>query len=502
MTIAEASFMTLTQQEGEFHFSVATETTPGYLRYLPEFLENYYVLRAFRRVENIRRFNIGNQYYLVFTAYLLKSSEHMDVTIEASTERGRPIHVIISRSSPEISEELIKGIQENILLELQLFEDYARQYTLYLAYIPGQKISEQKYGRGILEKLFTDSMVNLFIIFIVVAVGTFALFNAVFGQELSLLLSPIVIVVSQLLIVAYSGRLIARTSDWRITKDRPEVKVLQYTLTEQEADILRKKHRKELPKIRKEIYDSTLATGKQITCENAHPIFTKYGIACTPQNLIVKTVNLYDLVSKACGKFNVPIPTIVVSNKMAANAAATGLSPKRGTMLVTTGAIVQLDENELFQVIGHEVSHLKGHDPFILFFILSIEYIIRVYALTFLPQIAAIIQGIFVIYFIALLGLTFFIGKFFEAKSDLEAAVYLKEPKVMANSLRKIGFRRLLIKKGGISWSFLDWIRLDPHPPLSWRIKRLDEIEDTNQIKHTFLKSVGDVFKGFISSIA
>jgi heat shock protein HtpX len=310
-----------------------------------------------------------------------------------------------------------------------------------------------------------------------------------------------VIVVSQLLIVAYSGRLIARTSDWRITKDRPEVIVLQYTLTAQEADILRKKHRKKLPKIRKELYDSTLALGSQITCEKAHPVFEKYGIQCTPQNLIVKTVNLYDLVSKACGKFNVSIPTIVVSNKMAANAAATGLSPKRGTMLITTGAIVQLDENELFQVIGHEVSHLKGHDPFILFFILSIEYVVRVYALTFFPAIAAIITQLFIIYFILLLGGTFFVGKFFEAKSDLEAAKYLKEPKVMANSLRKIGFRRL-IRKGGISWAFLDWIRLDPHPPLSWRIKRLDEIEDTSQIKHTFLKSIGDVFKGFISSIA
>ncbi len=492
--------MTLTQQEGEFHFSVTTETTPGYLRYLPEFLENYYVLRAFRRVENIRRFNIGNQYYLVFTAYLPKSSEYIDVTIEASTERGRPIHVIISRSSPEISEELIKGIQENILLELQLFEEYARKYTLYLAYIPGQKISEQKYGRGILEKLFTDSMVNLFIIFIVIAIGTFALFNSLFGQELSLLLSPIVIVVSQLLVVAYSGRLIARTSDWRITKDRPEVIVLQYTLTEQEADILRKKHRKELPKIRKEIYASTLAAGKQITCENAHPVFEEYGIACTPQNLIVKTVNLYDLVSKACDMFNVAIPSIVVSNKMDANAAATGLSPKRGTMLVTTGAIVQLEENELFQVIGHEVSHLKGHDPFLLFFILSIEYIVRIYLLAFFPVIGAIIGQFFFIYFIALLGLTFFIGKFFEAKSDLEAAVYLNEPKVMANSLRKIGFRRLVMK-GGISWSFLDWIRLDPHPPLSWRIRRLDKIEDPSKIKHTFLKSVGDVFKGIFSSI-
>ena len=501
MTIAEASFMTLTQQEGEFHFSVATETTPGYLRYLPEFLENYYVLRAFRRVEHVRRFNIDQRYYLIFSAYLPNSSEHIDVTIEASTERGRPINVIMTRSSPEISEKLIKDIQDNILLNIQLFEDYARQYTMYLAFIPGQKVTAQKYGRGIIEKLFADSMITLFIFFIIIAGATFLLFNALFGQELSVLLSPIVIVVAQLLVVGYSGRLIARTSDWRISKERPEVIVLQYTLTEEEADVVRKKYRKKLPKIRKELYDSTLAIGSPITCEKAHPVFEKYGIQCTPQNLIVKTVNLYDLVSKACGMFNVPIPTIVVSNKMAANAAATGLSPKRGTMLVTTGAIVQLDENELFQVIGHEVSHLKGHDPFILFFILTIEYIIRVYALTFLPQIAAIIQSLFIIYFMALLGLTFFIGKFFEAKSDLEAAVYLKEPKVMANSLRKIGFRRL-IRKGRISWSFLDWIRLDPHPPLSWRIKRLDEIEDTSQIKHTFLKSVGDVFKGFFSSIA
>jgi heat shock protein HtpX len=491
--------MTLAQQDSEFRYTIETETTPGYLRYLPEYLEHYFV-RSFRKVGSIRRFNIGERYYLVFSAFLPKSSENIDVTIEVSTERGHPINVIIARSSPEVPEDFIKQIYEGVLLNIQSFEEYARQYTLYLAYIPGQKISEQKYGRGILEKLFTDSMVNLFIIFIIIALGTFALFNALFGQELSTLISPIVIIVSQILVVAYSGRLIARTSDWRITKGRPEVIVLQYTLTEEEADTIRRKYRKELPKIRKELYTSTLAAGKQITCENAHPIFEKYGISCTPQNLIVKSVNLYDLVTRACNKFNVPVPAIVVSNKMDANAAATGISPKRGTMLVTTGAIVQLEESELFQVIGHEVSHLKGHDPVVLLFILSIEYMLRIYALSFFPSIAAIIQGFFFIYFIVLLGSIFFVGKFFEAKSDLEAAVYLNEPKVAANALRKIGFRRL-ISKGGISWSFLDWIRLDPHPPLSWRIKRLDEIENPSQIKHTFLKSVGDVFKGFFSSI-
>ena len=492
--------MTLAQQDSEFRYTIETETTPGYLRYLPEYLEHYFV-RSFRKVESIRRFNIGERYYLVFSAFLPKSSEYIDVTIEASTERGHPINVIMTRSSPEVPEEFIKKIYEGVLLNIQLFEEYARQYTLYLAYIPGQKISEQKYGRGILEKLFTDSMVNLFIIFIIIALGTFALFNALFGQELSALISPIVIVVSQILVVAYSGRLIARTSDWRITKDRSEVIVLQYTLTEEEADTIRRKYRKELPRIRKAIYDSTLAAGKQITCENAHPVFEKYGVSCTPKNLIVKSVNLYDLVTRACNKFNVPVPAIVVSNKMAANAAATGISPKRGTMLVTTGAIVQLEESELFQVIGHEVSHLKGHDPVVLLFILSTEYMLRIYALSFFPSIAAIIQGFFFFYFIVLLGSVFFVGKFFEAKSDLEAAVYLNEPKVAANALRKIGFRRL-ISKGGISWSFLDWIRLDPHPPLSWRIDRLDKIEDLDRIKHPFLRSIGDVFKGFFSSFA
>ncbi|MFX1521602.1 MAG: hypothetical protein ACFFCD_16980, partial [Promethearchaeota archaeon] len=135
--------MTLVQQDSEFRYTIETETTPGYLRYLPEYLEHYFV-RSFRKVESIRRFNIGERYYLVFSAFLSKSSENIDVTIEVSTERGHPINVIMTRSSPEVPEEFIKRIYEGILLNIQLFEDYARQYTLYLAYIPGQKISEQK----------------------------------------------------------------------------------------------------------------------------------------------------------------------------------------------------------------------------------------------------------------------------------------------------------------------------------------------------------------------
>ncbi len=485
--------MTLTQQESERHFFIDTETTPGYLRHLPEFLENYYVLqhKEFRAVKYMRKFQIDKRYYLIFRVFVPKSSDYVDVTVETSTEVGHPIHVIMNLSRPTISYTFLQRIYDDLLINVQFFEEYARQFTLYLAFIPGQKVTEERYGRNIFQKLFTDSMVNIFIFFIPIAFIAFALLGP--------LIAPIVIVAAELVIIAFAGKLIAVTSDWKITKDRPEVTILEYTLTEEEAIILRKRHKKALPKIRKEIYDKTLAVGEPISCEVAHDVFQKYEIECTPAYFSIKTINLYNLVNSAAKKFNLSIPTIVVSNVLAANAAATGLNSRIGTMLVTTGALVQLEEDDLLQVVGHELSHLKGHDPVIIFLLVSLEYLGRIYIVTFIPQLANVIQSLSLLYYIVLIGTIFFVGKFFEAKCDLESAIYLKDPKLLANALRKIGFRQL-VHKGRVSFSLLGWLRLDPHPPIGWRIRRLDEIEDPSRIKHPFLKSAFDCIKGFFSS--
>ena len=111
--------------------------------------------------------------------------------------------------------------------------------------------------------------------------------------------------------------------------------------------------------IKKEIYDEILAKRDEIDCEAAQKVFGKYGITCQPENLSVKKVNVYELVKKVSGKFGFSVPKIVVSNTMVPNAAASGPSPSRGVVLITTGLLVQLEEAEVISVLGHEFGHLK-----------------------------------------------------------------------------------------------------------------------------------------------
>jgi heat shock protein HtpX len=166
-------------------------------------------------------------------------------------------------------------------------------------------------------------------------------------------------------------------------------------------------------------------------------------------------------------------------------------------MLITFGLLVQLEEKEIELVVGHELSHLRFGDPAILFSIIVSEYLLRVYV--FLPYIAAFS----LIYLIFIFWLIFFFGKFLEARADLEAAYILRDPQTMANSLKKIGFKRLLLDSNfieGKQTSFGDWLAFDPHPPLGFRIRRMENLNLNDVPKHTLLRSISDVFRGMSSS--
>jgi heat shock protein HtpX len=166
-------------------------------------------------------------------------------------------------------------------------------------------------------------------------------------------------------------------------------------------------------------------------------------------------------------------------------------------MLITMGLLVQLDEEEVELVVGHELSHIKSGDTIALFSLITTEYLLRVYvyinyiAPFFLPYIIAVFWGIF------------FFGKFLESRADLEAGIILGKPKVMAGALKKIGFRRLIIEERfmepGVS-RFSEWLRFDPHPPLYFRIQRLESLDLSNPPKHPLIDSIRAVTRGFISS--
>jgi heat shock protein HtpX len=255
----------------------------------------------------------------------------------------------------------------------------------------------------------------------------------------------------------------------------------------------------QLAAIKKEVYEEILSKRGEIDCTEAEKVFSKYNISCKEGILSAKKINVYDLVKKVADRFGYKVPKIVVSNTMAPNAAASGPSPSRGIVLITTGALVQLDEPEMVSVLGHEFGHLKGRDPLILYGLTSAEFLFRFYVLfIFFPFI--FLSFLFFIYFWAVMTVIFFIAKFFEARADLTSAIMMGQPKVMARALEKIGFQRLLFERTP-SFRLQEWVGLDSHPPIYWRVERMEKLEEPVRVKHPLLQSIREVFRGFAQTL-
>lgn len=74
------------------------------------------------------------------------------------------------------------------------------------------------------------------------------------------------------------------------------------------------------------------------------------------------------------------------------------------------------------------------------------------------------------------------------------------QPKVMASALEKIGFHRLLFERAS-SFRIQEWVSLDSHPPIYFRVERLRKLEEPVLVNHPLIQSIKEVFRGFVASI-
>ncbi len=188
------------------------------------------------------------------------------------------------------------------------------------------------------------------------------------------------------------------------------------------------------------------------------------------------------------------MPKIMISNVIMPNAAATGPSPRSGLVLITTGLLVQLDEEEILAVLAHEMSHVRRRDPLVLFGLVSVEYLLRVYYFW------SFFYYFGILYFFFALGVVYFIAKFFEARADLDSAVRLGRPEVLAAALRKIGYRKIQLERFH-SNRLGSWLGWNPHPPVSFRVERLENLKEPQKIRHPFIRSMKDCVRGLIAEL-
>jgi len=462
-------------------FTIDTEVAPIYLNDLLNFVYQYYILPHLELFTGIKKTAINNEYVLLFTALDQRREWYVNVEMKAA----KPIQVKMVLSGEIVPQVVLDKLKDDLVISVQLFEEKIRKTTLYFAWVKGEKIIPETMPstrKRAIDGIFTRNMLFFYIIFI----GASILLFSVLGYY-----APIVIIAFQFVTVLASDRIIMKLGKWKVDSKNPNVHLLQYHLPVEEYNEFYRKYGSDLVlKMKQEIYEKTLALGKEPNCQLGEEVFAKYGMKCAPERMSVKTVNVYDLVRKAAEKFNLSIPKIVISNTMLPNAAATGPSPSHGAMLITTGLLVQLNDDEIFSVIGHELGHLKGRDPLILFGLTASEFLLRIYV--FLPF---FMFSPFV-YLIVAMGIIYFIAKFFETRADLQSAITIGQPQVLAEALRKIGFRKLQFEQAPIH-KIQGWINWDPHPPTYFRINRLEKLKTPVEVKHPLIQSVKDVIDGF-----
>ena len=463
------------------NFTIDTAVAQAHRDEILEYVYNYYLLPKHDNFGFIKKSYESNGLNLSFTGFKLDEGWRVEITMKS----GSPI--LVNMKWDDLTpDEFVDTIKEDLIMAVQFYHENVRQSTLYFAWVEGEDIIPElppTSQKKLSDRLFGSNLLFIYLLFFGV--------NILLLLLLGLRFAIIAIIALQLVIVVFSDRIYLRGNNWRITPSNPYVHIIEYQLPVEEFKDFKEKFGKEVvTRMKTEIYDETLAKGIEPTCEIGEGIFETYGFKCTPESRLVKKVDVYNIVKTAAEKFDLPIPKIVISNTMVPNAAATGPSPSRGLVLITTGLLVELEEDEILSVLGHEMGHLKGRDPIVLFSIISGEFILRF--TLFFPLV--ILNPI--VYIIVVMALIFFVAKFFETRADLVSAINIGQPKVLAESLRKIGFSRLQMERTSSS-NVLQWLAWDPHPPLYFRIHRLDKMETPVKVKHPLIQSAKDVFNGF-----
>jgi heat shock protein HtpX len=474
-----------------FSYVLGTRLPASYTEKLLDFMHYRFLIQQQQRFGNIAKITSETGSTLSYNVLGSGGQTLLLLEVKASI----PLEVKITPLVDQVSDTLMEEAKQDVVIALQLFEEEVKKTTLFFAWREGEKIVPEATNRGekSLQRIFLETQVMLFILYSVVGIFLFTYIQAFFPNMVWMV--PLVLVGSQLLLVIFSPEIIERAADWHITRENPTIHILKYILPTGSISYTRE----QLLQIKKAIFEEILSKNQDIDCESASRIFGKYGITCQPDSLLSMKVNIYDLVKNTADRFGFPMPRIIVSNTMMPNAAASGPSPNRGLVLITTGLLVKLDEAEIESVLGHEFGHLRGRDPLWLYSITSAEFLFRFYVL--LPFFPFVYNPfLFLVYIWVSMGVIFFIAKFFEARSDLVSAIEIGKPKVLARALEKIGFQRLLYERTP-SFRLRQWVGFDAHPPIYFRVRRLEKLTVPVNIKHPLVQSIKDVVSGFIATI-
>ncbi len=481
--------MTITSSLPFYYKELDVKLKPDYFEDYIYFLEKNLVGPRRELVEYILRTTYEEKPILVLKLRDERGNPILELIVYADEKPKVWVIPLHPKFSKERAEEVARRVELATLYYLEGKEEAKACFILLekMKFAP-EKIKEAR--RKVIEKLFFGTMFPLFAL------------SLLFAYILFVLLGVYVLIampLSQLLLLVFSDKIVEMMCDWKITSSNRHVYLVCYTMPRTEYQYFLRKYYPLRIEIKKRLYEISLGRGIEITPELAIEVFTEYGMRVDEFHKVsVKKIDVYGIISRVFSLLDLPLPRIAILNTVIPNAAATGISPDVALVAITTGLLMKLDEEEIESVIAHEASHIKNHDPLMMFALSTGEYLLRLFV--FFTFIYIMINPLidFLYLFVAFTVL-FFIAKFFEARADLEAVFAIGKPRVLARALKKIALRRLIIEKYPRP-SFESWLSWDAHPPVSWRILRLEREEFTLS-EHPFLASIKDCILGLMSTL-
>jgi heat shock protein HtpX len=343
-------------------------------------------------------------------------------------------------------------------------------------------------GKGLLKRIFAGNSTNLFLVLL--AASIVLLF--VFGSY------AIVAVISvQIVALYYSDRMALAMGEVRLASDNPSVTTVSVKTSPETVKFLKLAGKKTLAKIKGELEGALLEpVSGPATKEVIKGVLSANRIETELDEIRVVDKDVFGLVKRTADRFGLPTPKITILSAFQDNAAATGIWPSRSSIAITAGAIEDLNDEELQSVVGHEFGHVKGRDPVILFCTTSLVIFGGLYLWTPLLE----YLGFF--YFLFAFALIYAVGKVLETRADTASAMVLGDAKVLAGALTSMGYPQLYREKRSSGARLVDWLIFDSHPPMYFRVDRLNRIaEKGNNVRHAFAVSVRDSLDGFLKAL-
>ncbi len=213
---------------------------------------------------------------------------------------------------------------------------------------------------------------------------------------------------------------------------------------------------------------------------------------------------LHGMIDRLCALADMPKPRVGIADMAVPNAFATGRSPDRAVVCVTTGILQTLDTEELEAVLAHELSHVAHRDVLVMT-VASSAGIAAGLLMRFaqfggmgrsrnngsaLPAILLAIVVSLVVYAVSFLLLRL-LSRYRELSADRAGAYLTLKPAALATALQKISGEAAAIPQRdlragnaasalcivpALSGSGLSGL-MATHPPLQQRLEQLARIQ-------------------------